>query len=104
MFQSLTLFSPDKPGGSHSFHSDSSDLEFDFSDSERTEAFSEIRDVQCDSPCYSGEDVSDGELSNAESSDSFEGQHVSIKLVHQNVGSSLYSKRTVQKPNNYYLL
>ena len=35
-----------KPGGSHSFHSDSSDLEFDFSDSERTEAFSEIRDVQ----------------------------------------------------------
>ena len=35
----------------------------------------------CDSPCYSGEDVSGGELSNAESSDSFEGQHVSIKLL-----------------------
>ena len=30
----------------------------------------------CDSPCYSGEDVSGGELSNAESSDSFQGQHV----------------------------
>jgi len=60
----------------------------------------------CDGPCYSGEDVSDGELSNAESSDSFEGQHVSIKLLHHNVdvGSSLYSKRTVQKPNNYYQL
>lgn len=68
----------DKLGGSHSFHSDSSDLEFDFSDNERTEAFSEIQDAQvdaCDSPCYSGEDVSGGELSNAESSDSFEGQH-----------------------------
>ena len=49
MCQSLTLFfSVDtcKPDGSHSFHSDSSDLEFDFSDSERTEALSEIRDVQ----------------------------------------------------------
>ena len=48
MFQSLTLFSLDtyKPGGSHSFHSDSSDLEFDFSDCERTEAPSEIQDVQ----------------------------------------------------------
>ena len=56
----------------------------------------------CDSPCYSGEDVSDGELSNAESSDSFEGQHVSINLLHHNVGSSLYSKRTVQKSINYY--
>ena len=44
----------------------------------------------CDSPCYSGEDVSGGELSNAESSDSFEGQHVSIKLLHHNVGSSLF--------------
>ena len=45
-------------------------------------------------------DVSGGELSNAESSDSSEGQHVSIKLLHHNVGSSthLYSKRTVQKP------
>lgn len=32
----------------------------------------------CDSP--SGEDVSSGELSNAESSDSSEGQHLSIKL------------------------
>ena len=38
----------------------------------------------CDSPCYSGEDVSDGELSNAESSDSFEDQHVSIKLLNHN--------------------
>jgi len=56
----------------------------------------------CDSPCYSGEDVSGGELSNAESSDSFEGQHVSIKLLHHNVGSSLCSKRTVQKSTNYY--
>lgn len=52
MFQSLTLFSLDtcKPCGSHSFHSDSSDLEFDFSDSERTEAFSEIRAVQGKKP------------------------------------------------------
>ena len=36
----------------------------------------------CDSPCYSGEDVSDEELSNAESTDSVEDQHVSIKLLH----------------------
>ena len=33
MFESLTLFSLDtcKPGGSHSFYSDSSDFAFDFS-------------------------------------------------------------------------
>ena len=54
----------------------------------------------CDSP--SGEDVSGGELSNAESSDSTEGQHVSIKVLHHNEGSSthLYSKRTAQKLTN----
>ena len=57
MFQSLTLFSVDtcklKPDGLHSFHSDSSDLEFDFYDSEQTEALSEIRDVQGIKPFYS---------------------------------------------------
>ena len=42
----------------------------------------------CDSP--SGEDVSGGELSSAESSDSSEGQHVSIKLLHHNAGSSTH--------------
>jgi len=45
-----------------------------------------------DGPCYSGEDVSNGELSSAGSSDSFDDQHVSIKLhvLHRNVGSSMY--------------
>ena len=42
----------------------------------------------CDSP--SEEDVSGGELSSAESSDSSEGQHVSIKLLHRNAGSSTH--------------